>query len=232
LFLLYCRDKRVVREPDSEADIWWGTGSPNYEMDERTFILNRERAVDYLNTLDRLYVFDGYAGWDTQARFKIRVVCARPYHALFMHNMLIRCACVAGVGAGQPGLAGWRAAGSRQELGRREQAVLQEVGPLAASDIVLNAAAAKVRLQLCGEWCCDLVAHASSACQYAHRRRPTEDELHDFGLPDFTIYNGGAFPANRYTSYMTSSTSIDVSLKHKEMVSEWAAGGLGLGVAG
>jgi len=25
-----------------------------------------------------------------QARTKIRVVCARPYHALFMHNMLIR----------------------------------------------------------------------------------------------------------------------------------------------
>ena len=39
-----------------------------------------------------------------------------------------------------------------------------------------------------------------------------------FGAPDFTIYNAGAFPANRYTSYMTSSTSIDVSLKHKEMV--------------
>ena len=30
-----CRDKRVVREPGSEADIWWGAGSPNYEMDER-----------------------------------------------------------------------------------------------------------------------------------------------------------------------------------------------------
>jgi len=32
----------------------------------------------------------GFAGWDPAARFKIRVVCARPYHALFMHNMLIR----------------------------------------------------------------------------------------------------------------------------------------------
>ena len=45
----------------------WATrdnGSPNFEMDERTFLLNRERAVDYLNMLDRLYVFDGYAGWD------------------------------------------------------------------------------------------------------------------------------------------------------------------------
>lgn len=43
-----------------------GNGSPNYEMDERTFLLNRERAVDYLNMLDRLYVFDGYAGWDPE----------------------------------------------------------------------------------------------------------------------------------------------------------------------
>ncbi|GAB4822462.1 hypothetical protein N2152v2_009508 [Parachlorella kessleri] len=131
------RDKRVVREPESEGDVWWGAGSPNYEMDEKTFILNRERAVDYLNTLDRIYVLDGYAGWDPEAQFKIRVVCARPYHALFMHNMLIR---------------------------------------------------------------------------------PSEDELSNFGHPDFTIYNAGGFPANRYTSYMTSSTSIDVSLKHHEMV--------------
>ena len=62
------KDKRVVREPGSEADIWWagkgGEGSPNFEMDHHSFLLNRERAVDYLNMLDRLYVFDGYAGWD------------------------------------------------------------------------------------------------------------------------------------------------------------------------
>ncbi len=32
-------------------------------------------------------------------------------------------------------------------------------------------------------------------------------------------FNAGAFPANRFTSYMTSSTSIDVSFKHREMVS-------------
>jgi len=131
------KDKRVVKEDDTQQEIWWGEGSPNYEMDERTFILNRERAVDYLNTLERLYVFDGYAGWDPVSTRKIRIVCARPYHALFMHNMLIR---------------------------------------------------------------------------------PTEEDLAVFGHPDFTIYNAGAFPANRYTSYMTSATSIDVSLQHKEMV--------------
>lgn len=33
---------------------------------------------------------DGYAGWDPATRLKIRVFCTRPYHALFMKNMLIR----------------------------------------------------------------------------------------------------------------------------------------------
>jgi len=59
----------VVREPDSQDDIWWAdgsNGSPNFEMDDRTFKLNRERAVDYLNMLDRLYVFDGFAGWEPE----------------------------------------------------------------------------------------------------------------------------------------------------------------------
>jgi len=67
-----------------------------------------------------------------QSRYKIRVVCARAYHCLFMHNMLIR---------------------------------------------------------------------------------PTEAELANFGRPDFTILNAGAFPCNRYTSYMTSSSSVDIHLK-------------------
>lgn len=34
----------------------------------RTFKLNRERAVDYLNMLDRIYVFDGFAGWEPEVR--------------------------------------------------------------------------------------------------------------------------------------------------------------------
>src|SRR5262249_61832542 len=38
----------------------------------------------------RLYCFDGFAGWDPKYRIKVRVVCSRPYHALFMHTMLIR----------------------------------------------------------------------------------------------------------------------------------------------
>ncbi|PRP73557.1 phosphoenolpyruvate carboxykinase [Planoprotostelium fungivorum] len=129
------RDKRIVKESTSEADIWWGR--VNIPMEETIFTVNRERAIDYLNTRERLYVIDGYAGWNPQYRIKIRVVCARAYHALFMRNMLIR---------------------------------------------------------------------------------PTPEELAHFGSPDFTIYNAGQFPANRYTNGMTSSTSVSINFKRREMV--------------
>lgn len=48
--------------------------------------------------------------------------------------------------------------------------------------------------------------------------RPSPEELENFGTPDFTIYNAGQFPCNRYTHYMTSSTSIDLNLARREMV--------------
>ncbi len=56
----------------------------------RTFLTNRERAIDYLNTLQRVYVVDAFVNWDPSSRIKVRVITCRAYHALFMHNMLIR----------------------------------------------------------------------------------------------------------------------------------------------
>lgn len=81
-------DKRIVKEPQTENDVWWGP--VNKPMTEEVWKINRERAVDYLNTRNRIYVIDGYAGWDEKYRIRVRVVCARAYHALFMRNMLIR----------------------------------------------------------------------------------------------------------------------------------------------
>ena len=80
--------KRVVRHAESENDIWWG--SVNVELGDETFRANRCRAIDYLNSCERLYIVDGYAGWEEGCQIKVRVICSRPYHALFMHNMLIR----------------------------------------------------------------------------------------------------------------------------------------------
>lgn len=129
------KDKRIVEHPDSKDNIWWG--SVNIAVDEHTFEINRERAVDYLNTRPKLYVVDGFAGWDPNEQIKVRIVCTRPYHALFMWNMLIR---------------------------------------------------------------------------------PTDEQLAKFGEPDYVIFNAGQFPANRYTTGMTSKTSVDLSFERQEVV--------------
>jgi phosphoenolpyruvate carboxykinase (ATP) len=128
-------DKRIVRHPESQDDIWWGP--INMEIDNHTFDINKERAQDYLNTRQRIYVTDGFAGWAPDHRLTVRIIASRPYHALFMHNMLVR---------------------------------------------------------------------------------PTEEELEDFGTPDFVIYNSGEFPANRQTKHMSSKTSVDLSFENQEMV--------------
>jgi len=82
------KDKRVVCEPGSEANVWWGP--VNIQMKESAFMINRERAIDYLNTRQRIYVVDGFAGWDVAFRVRVRVICVRAYHALFMRNMLVQ----------------------------------------------------------------------------------------------------------------------------------------------
>jgi len=82
------KDKRVVEEPSSKDDIWWG--NVNVPFSEDSFAKNKQIAIDYLNTCDQLYVVDGFGGWDPDSRIKVRIICSRPYHALFMHNMLIR----------------------------------------------------------------------------------------------------------------------------------------------
>lgn len=128
-------DKRIVDEETSKDHIWWGP--VNKKVDELTWKISKARAIDYLRTREKIFVIDAYAGWDPRYRLKVRVVCARAYHALFMKNMLIQ---------------------------------------------------------------------------------PTEEELKNFGEPDFVIWNAGQFPANVHTKGMTSSTSVEINFKSMEMV--------------
>jgi len=81
-------DKRVVMNDEIKDDVWWG--DVNVSLENDVFDIAREQAADYLNTRDQLYVVDGFAGWDERYRIKIRIICERAYHALFMRNMLIR----------------------------------------------------------------------------------------------------------------------------------------------
>jgi phosphoenolpyruvate carboxykinase (ATP) len=82
------KDKHVVKSSASEKEVWWGP--VNVPIDDATFQINLERAKDYLNSRKKLYCVDAFAGWDPKNRVKVRVICSRPYHALFMHTMLIR----------------------------------------------------------------------------------------------------------------------------------------------
>jgi len=82
------KDRHVVRDPETEADIWWGP--VNFPFESSSFEQNRDCAREFLNAQNHLYVIDGFAGWDPAYRLAVRLICARPYHALFMHNMLIR----------------------------------------------------------------------------------------------------------------------------------------------
>lgn len=83
------KDKRIVFD-ENTASLWWDDCSPNNKLDTKTFLSHRQTAIEHLNSLDKLFIFDGYAGWDLRHRLKVRVICERPYHCLFMYNMLIR----------------------------------------------------------------------------------------------------------------------------------------------
>jgi len=80
-------DKRIVFEESTADDVWWG--KVNVKLDIKSFLTNRERAVDYLNTRKRLYIVDGFGGWEEEFRVPVRVITSRAYHALFMQNMLV-----------------------------------------------------------------------------------------------------------------------------------------------
>lgn len=59
-------------------------------MSAKSFYILSGLAKSYLNTRRKVYIVDGYAGYCPEDRIRIRVVCTRSYHALFMTNMLIR----------------------------------------------------------------------------------------------------------------------------------------------
>lgn len=82
------KDKRVVTHPNSENNIWWG--NVNIPFQATSHDSNRHIAIDFFNQCQRIYIVDGYAGWDSDDQIKVRVITSRPYHALFMYNMLIR----------------------------------------------------------------------------------------------------------------------------------------------
>jgi phosphoenolpyruvate carboxykinase (ATP) len=80
------RDKYVVREPQSEGDIWWG--DVNHPMEPEVFGALYTRVCSYLAEQE-LYVQDLYAGAHPDQRIAVRTITESPAHALFVRNMFI-----------------------------------------------------------------------------------------------------------------------------------------------
>lgn len=81
-------DKRVVYDEITRDTVWWG--KVNIPISPLGYARNRQRAIDFLNIRPNVFIVDGYAGWDPDYKVKVRVICSRPYHALFMKQMLMR----------------------------------------------------------------------------------------------------------------------------------------------
>ena len=80
------KDKHTVREPSSENNIWWEN---NHEMNQDLFDSIREKARGYAENRT-LYVIDTFGGADPEFRIAVRFIVERPYHALFIKQLLIR----------------------------------------------------------------------------------------------------------------------------------------------
>ncbi len=80
------KDKHVVRDPSSEEHIWWENNNP---LSPSTFARIEGKFEDYVEG-KKLYIIDTYGGADPDHQIKVRFVLERPYHALFMKQLLIR----------------------------------------------------------------------------------------------------------------------------------------------
>jgi phosphoenolpyruvate carboxykinase (ATP) len=78
--------KYIVRTPDLDEKIWWDN---NHPISSEQFRQLRQIAQEHL-TGRPLYVIDTFAGADPEHRISVRFVLERPYHALFIKQLLIR----------------------------------------------------------------------------------------------------------------------------------------------
>jgi phosphoenolpyruvate carboxykinase (ATP) len=80
------KDKYIVCEPGSEAHIWWDN---NNSLAPEQFHRIRDLLTEYGRDR-RQYVIDTFAGADPDHRIAVRFIVERPYHALFIKQLLLR----------------------------------------------------------------------------------------------------------------------------------------------
>lgn len=79
-------DKFIVRETDSEGNIWWGVYNRPFAVDK--FELLYARMLGFLQGRD-VFVQDVYGGADESYRLPVRIVTELAWHSHFVRNMFI-----------------------------------------------------------------------------------------------------------------------------------------------
>jgi phosphoenolpyruvate carboxykinase (ATP) len=79
-------DKFIVREPESEAHVWWGSYNRPFAPEKFENVYNRLLA--YFQGRD-VFVQDVYAGADPNYRLRVRIITETAWHSLFARNMFI-----------------------------------------------------------------------------------------------------------------------------------------------
>lgn len=80
------KDKHTVVDEDTEKNVWWDNNS---RMSPETFEKVRDEIRAYAKG-KKLFVIDTFGGADPTNRIAVRFIVERPYHALFIKQLLIR----------------------------------------------------------------------------------------------------------------------------------------------
>ncbi|MCZ2115226.1 MAG: phosphoenolpyruvate carboxykinase [Anaerolineae bacterium] len=80
-------DKFVVKEPNNEANIWWGKVNQPFTQEHFDYLYRKMQA--YTQNRD-IFVFDGYVGGDPEYRMPVRIITEYAWHNLFARNMFVR----------------------------------------------------------------------------------------------------------------------------------------------
>jgi len=82
------KDKWIVKQAPSEDNFWWG--DVNQPMKAEVFDELYEKVMGHYNTLDNMYVFDGYCGASLSSRKNVRFITELAWQSHFVRNMFLR----------------------------------------------------------------------------------------------------------------------------------------------
>ena len=74
-------DKFIVKEPTSQDHIWWGKVNKPISPEIFDDLLNK--AINHFNTLDNVYLYDGWCGANKKTQKQIK----KPSHPLYITKL-------------------------------------------------------------------------------------------------------------------------------------------------